>query len=149
MLERVSFFSVLASNQYSSFISFWPEAMNKLVEGELQLLIILLWLNWRERNALLHDGNSQPALEVYQTGVVQLQGLREVRSTGESSNRRSSVEIRWLPPHARFKLNCDGASCVQQGHFGGGAIVRDGFGVMVGAVGVGFEHLITLAYRSC
>lgn len=49
VLERLRFYSVLASNQFSSLSLLVDFAVKNLAEHELQLLIILLWMNWRRK----------------------------------------------------------------------------------------------------
>jgi ribonuclease HI len=122
--------------------------MKKLTEQELQILIILLWMNWRERNSAQH-GDAVPLPNIiFEKGMNYFSGLLEVQAmrntTGALKNGRSRTGdsmVRWKVPFAGFlKLNCDGAFNVALGQFGGGAVLRDEFGALIAAMGEAYTQ---------
>ena len=111
-------------------------------EQELQLLSILLWLNWYERNSVYQKKAEVHPAVLYANGVNYLNNYLEVwkKRSGPRSHdvaiRYNSNGSRWTaPPVGSWKLNCDGASCPRDDAFGCGAVIRDWTGSMVATMG--------------
>ena len=59
MLERVSFYSKMMSGVWDSFYGLLSFAWSVLSKGEVRLLCVLLWLNWKERNVVVHGDQAR------------------------------------------------------------------------------------------
>ncbi|PRQ58041.1 putative ribonuclease H-like domain-containing protein [Rosa chinensis] len=154
VLERANFYSRLASVHFVNFIQFIQVAMERLSVNELMFLIVMLWVNWKERNEVLHGGAIRQSEIIFNeafnfwSDLIASQTRADCRSEGSVLlNQRIERHIGWqVPPDHSLKLNCD-ASVIQNGKgVGVGAVLRAGDGKMIWALGLRVQdHLSPLA----
>lgn len=119
----------------------------KLSKEDRVPLLLLLWKNWSDRNAMTHAGEKFSAersvraleamynslLQIRQPEGVDLKGKRplgEVRETRERSARQNAMQsapmARWKPPaHGWIKLNVEGSFVETSAGSSPGVVIRD------------------------
>ncbi|XP_062000509.1 uncharacterized protein LOC133717787 isoform X2 [Rosa rugosa] len=150
VFERATFFSSLSSGQYPSFISFFDHAMKTVADEELQLLVILLWMNWHDRNKSYHQESTETPDRIFENGVRLLTEWNNANFRNGTANRDSGVavngdvESRWKAPEdGVIKLNCDGVVSLNVKQFGTGFVVRNHQGLLVLAGGQRLSHQLS------
>ncbi|PRQ18658.1 putative reverse transcriptase zinc-binding domain-containing protein [Rosa chinensis] len=91
VFERATFFSSLSSGQYPSFISFFDHAMKTVADEELQLLVILLWMNWHDRNKAYHQESTETSDRIFDNGVRLLAEWNNANIRNGTANRDSGA----------------------------------------------------------
>ena len=76
MLEKVEFYSKLISGVWDSFHGLLSFAWNILTRDEVNLLCVLLWLNWKERNAVVHGESPRDPGILFDIGLSTWECIR-------------------------------------------------------------------------
>lgn len=128
---------MLMPDQFSNFGDFLEHAFKVLSESEMKLLVVVLLLNWRERNDVFHGASPTCAIMLYEKALSWWKNILDVQSGCVIQSKRDrEMRLRWVPPRVEeLKLNCDGAANSVSGRCGAGAVVRNASGGLIGAVG--------------
>ncbi|PRQ37083.1 putative ribonuclease H-like domain, reverse transcriptase zinc-binding domain-containing protein [Rosa chinensis] len=140
VLEKASFYTKLSQGTWDNFSSFLEDAMRQLTVDEIKLLVVLLWCNWKERNAVQFGEVARPAQVIYDIGASIWGGIIQEsnHNYGQLGMHANDVEDRgrWVPPmHGSLKLNCDASVMANGGQVGIGWICRNSEGRLVEAMG--------------
>ncbi|XP_062013823.1 uncharacterized protein LOC133730205 [Rosa rugosa] len=129
VLEKVSFFSKLGHGAWGSF-----------VDDEVCFLIVLLWLNWKERNAVQHGEQVKPTMVIYEMGLSIWESIKHARGRNHEGQVDDCIiagnDVHWAPPPGgSLKLNYDASVAANGEQVGIGSVCRDSDGNMVAAMG--------------
>nr|XP_027118368.1 uncharacterized protein LOC113735569 [Coffea arabica] len=126
-----------SAKQVSSWL---PGLLNLLKKQDMELVAIILWNLWLNRNGALFDGSYRDPLSLVSLSINFLQKYREANTSPNTPIRTSIAPLHWTKPPVGFlKANFDGAVFSEYGYSGVGVVVRDERGNFV----TGTSHKIS------
>ncbi|KAK2656458.1 hypothetical protein Ddye_009510 [Dipteronia dyeriana] len=117
----------LGSNFVSNFLDFMIACMG-LLNGDLMcLLCIVLWRNWKHRNAVVHGGIACCVADIMVWSTTYLSEFRSSGLKGRHLHGNQNPKlVVWKPPPSDFyKINTDVAIDVAGQMIGIGIVIRD------------------------
>ncbi|XP_070675680.1 uncharacterized protein [Malus domestica] len=113
------------------------------------LLLMIVWSIWRERNAFLWNGKITPPMEIQYRTTTWLQKFKKWH--GKTKSISSREVQKWKKPENHWlKCNFDGAWVENERIGGVGVIVRDHLGKFVAAMAMQILGVTSLAQgRQC
>ncbi|KAH0983546.1 hypothetical protein GBA52_010723 [Prunus armeniaca] len=114
----------------------WMDAAWSVIPPDKQsLFAFTVWVLWNERNGVLFGSQPTPSGVLVQRAKDYDAEFKRYSAANHRSLSSPVRDIKWRPPTGNcFKLNVDGATDMETGARGAGAIVRDSHGNLVGAL---------------
>ncbi|CAL8151990.1 unnamed protein product [Prunus armeniaca] len=114
----------------------WMDAVWSIIPPDKQsLFAFTVWVLWNERNGVLFGSQPTPSGILVQRAKDYDAEFKRYSAANHRSLSSPVRDIKWRPPTGNcFKLNVDGATDMETGARGAGAIVRDSHGKLVGAL---------------
>ncbi|CAB4316864.1 unnamed protein product [Prunus armeniaca] len=114
----------------------WMDAAWSVIPPDKQsLFAFTVWVLWNERNGVLFGSQPTPSRVLVQRAKDYDAEFKRYSAANHRSLSSPVRDIKWRPPTGNcFKLNVDGATDMETGARGAGAIVRDSHGNLVGAL---------------
>ncbi|XP_027151906.1 uncharacterized protein LOC113751962 [Coffea eugenioides] len=133
----LSFLSQKGQLQLADHITSWlPNQLLRLSSKEMELVGVILWNLWNNRNGAIFDGPYRDLLNLISLSIAFLNQFHEANSK-DKCNTPISLQSRlsighWIRPNAGFVMaNFDGAVFMDDKSSGVGVIIRDDKGSFI------------------